>query len=240
MDLKRRLTKEERDELESLMDVRDPTFAGPMQGSVTRVHGFLTSVVSGPIIVPSEWIPVIFWDEGDHGWESMKQAQRAMNLVMRFYNEIASDLGPGARRYSILIDRCGDRLDTLDLAIDWCRGYMLGIAMREDEWKEPMESADLQEAFLPILAGAHPMEFPDIDPVKNPETYQAMLDDLPDCAVKIHEWWRKKFVASLPTKSGTARYGTVRRDAPKVSPNALCPCGSGKKYKRCCSALRAG
>jgi hypothetical protein len=28
----------------------------------------------------------------------------------------------------------------------------------------------------------------------------------------------------------------VRRDAPKVSPNALCPCGSGKKHKRCCLA----
>jgi len=27
---------------------------------------------------------------------------------------------------------------------------------------------------------------------------------------------------------------TVRRDAPKVGRNELCPCGSGKKFKRCC------
>lgn len=26
----------------------------------------------------------------------------------------------------------------------------------------------------------------------------------------------------------------VRREQPKVGPNAACPCGSGKKYKRCC------
>ena len=26
----------------------------------------------------------------------------------------------------------------------------------------------------------------------------------------------------------------VRRDAPKVGRNDLCPCGSGKKYKHCC------
>ena len=26
----------------------------------------------------------------------------------------------------------------------------------------------------------------------------------------------------------------VRREGPKVGPNDLCPCGSGKKYKRCC------
>jgi len=29
---------------------------------------------------------------------------------------------------------------------------------------------------------------------------------------------------------------TVTRDQPKVGPNAPCPCGSGKKYKKCCGA----
>jgi preprotein translocase subunit SecA len=28
--------------------------------------------------------------------------------------------------------------------------------------------------------------------------------------------------------------GTIRRDAPKVGRNDPCPCGSGKKYKKCC------
>jgi SEC-C motif-containing protein len=27
---------------------------------------------------------------------------------------------------------------------------------------------------------------------------------------------------------------TVRREAPKVGRNDPCPCGSGKKYKKCC------
>lgn len=239
MDLKRRLTKKERDELENLMGVRDPYFAGPMQGSITRVHGFLTSIESGPMVVPSEWIPVVFGDDEDHPWETMKQAQRAISLLMRFYNEISSDLRPGGRRYSILIDRIGDHPETLDLADDWCTGYTLGFVLREDEWKEAMEAPELQRAFLPILLTAHPKKAPDIDPIENPETNAAMVDDLPDCAVEIYEWWRKKFVASLPSPSERQAFsGTVRRTVPKVSPNALCPCGSGKKYKRCCSALR--
>ncbi len=29
---------------------------------------------------------------------------------------------------------------------------------------------------------------------------------------------------------------TIRRDAPKVGRNAPCPCGSGKKFKKCCGA----
>ena len=27
---------------------------------------------------------------------------------------------------------------------------------------------------------------------------------------------------------------TVVREQPKIGRNALCPCGSGKKYKKCC------
>lgn len=29
-------------------------------------------------------------------------------------------------------------------------------------------------------------------------------------------------------------FGTVRRKTPKIGPNDPCPCGSGKKYKKCC------
>ena len=31
---------------------------------------------------------------------------------------------------------------------------------------------------------------------------------------------------------------TIRLDRPKVGPNAPCPCGSGKKYKKCCMRKR--
>jgi preprotein translocase subunit SecA len=37
--------------------------------------------------------------------------------------------------------------------------------------------------------------------------------------------------AALGSKSGT-----IERDAPKVGRNDPCPCGSGKKYKKCCGA----
>ncbi|MBD3268369.1 hypothetical protein GF373_17010 [bacterium] len=33
---------------------------------------------------------------------------------------------------------------------------------------------------------------------------------------------------------GTKRKGGAKRSAPKVGPNDPCPCGSGKKYKKCC------
>jgi preprotein translocase subunit SecA len=41
--------------------------------------------------------------------------------------------------------------------------------------------------------------------------------------------------APRPVRSGgdDAAVKTVKRDIPKVGRNDLCPCGSGKKYKKC-------
>ena len=36
------------------------------------------------------------------------------------------------------------------------------------------------------------------------------------------------------TESSTASVTTLRRNLPKVGRNDPCPCGSGKKYKKCC------
>jgi uncharacterized protein len=34
------------------------------------------------------------------------------------------------------------------------------------------------------------------------------------------------------------RASTLRREAPKVGRNDDCPCGSGRKFKKCCGAER--
>ena len=39
-----------------------------------------------------------------------------------------------------------------------------------------------------------------------------------------------------PIQPAEARPVTIRREAPKVGRNDPCPCGSGKKYKKCCGA----
>ncbi|MCA9518011.1 MAG: SEC-C domain-containing protein [Myxococcales bacterium] len=49
---------------------------------------------------------------------------------------------------------------------------------------------------------------------------------------------RSRFVREegLWRYAGGTRGETVRRDAPKVGRNDPCPCGSGKKFKKCCGA----
>jgi preprotein translocase subunit SecA len=68
---------------------------------------------------------------------------------------------------------------------------------------------------------------------------QARADGIPDEVVK------QMPIALTPPDEEEARYVdeepgedyvpfTYRRDDPKVGPNDPCPCGSGKKYKKCC------
>jgi uncharacterized protein YecA (UPF0149 family) len=39
---------------------------------------------------------------------------------------------------------------------------------------------------------------------------------------------------NAPIGSAPERLEPIRRDKPKVGRNDPCPCGSGKKYKKCC------
>jgi len=82
---------------------------------------------------------------------TMDQARDAMSLVMSFCNEVSSDLGQRGRRYSILIDRLGYEPDTIHLADDWCKGYLFGIALRQDDWKEAMDDPELSHSFVRSL-----------------------------------------------------------------------------------------
>ncbi len=95
-DLQARLSGKERDDLERILEARRQGV--PVASSLTTVHGFLTSVVSGPMVLPSEWLAVVC---GDGAWDSMDQARLANTLLLRFHNEIA---GESAVRASHLQD----------------------------------------------------------------------------------------------------------------------------------------
>lgn len=50
--------------------------------------------------------------------------------------------------------------------------------------------------------------------------------------------WMKNHEAELRAENGTApaKVETVVHQGPRIGRNDPCPCGSGKKYKKCCGA----
>jgi uncharacterized protein len=81
------------------------------------------------------------------------------------------------------------------------------------------------ESLTPEMAGAGPVEV-------TPEIRRTIVRALPRLVAVIGVFWRE---------GESALFGAAPAPAParaqKVGRNEPCPCGSGKKYKRCCGAL---
>jgi len=64
------------------------------------------------------------------------------------------------------------------------------------------------------------------------EALQQFREDLADTAVHLRDGWApKREAAHQSARSNTG----VRRNPVLPGDNDLCPCGSGKKHKLCCS-----
>lgn len=97
-------------------------------------------------------------------------------------------------------------------------------------WPGYMEPEEVEEIFAmqeeAILA-------------RSKKRHKGLIDDV----VEEMHWWacfsprqesRPKLAEPFRAAAGRQHAGTGVRSAPKVGRNAPCPCGSGKKYKRCC------
>jgi preprotein translocase subunit SecA len=91
------------------------------------------------------------------------------------------------------------------------------------------------EAPMPVVRRQPPRRAPLILNSPSAETQSAFTSNRSAAAVQ-----ENPFAPSRPTQQQPARVGgddaavkTVRREEPKVGRNDPCPCGSGKKYKKC-------
>jgi uncharacterized protein len=118
----------------------------------------------------------------------------------------------------------------------WARGYMRGVHLARDGWSRILQ--DEREnlvRYIPIVAG-------EVDPTwpKEPLTQEqskAMLADILEGAGRAYRYFKQDRVAQA--QAAALRSQPYERADPKIGRNDPCPCGSGKKYKRCCGAPRA-
>jgi len=193
----------------------------------SEVHGFFTAVVSGPMVMPSEWLPVVV-GENRRGWSSLAEMRSALDITMAVFNAVAQELSAAPGGFAVSIERVGEGADK-DFAEHWCRGYLRGMALRPDDWLPLVADPEVRGPLgLIVVTGLHDQGERLVQPLAGAD----MQGALAYAAVQIYEYWRRR-----PSEM-TA--GTGKRVEERVPPNAPCPCGSGKKYKRCCgSPLRA-
>ncbi len=116
---------------------------------------------------------------------------------------------------------------------EWASGFWRGMQLDFASWRELIDDPDHGGAVLPVMALAHEH---DPDPSMRPEPISderrvAMVTYM---AAGLHEAWRY-FADDRRELASQLQHGprTIVREEPKVGRNEPCPCGSGRKYKRC-------
>ena len=99
--------------------------------------------------------------------------------------------------------------------------------LREEDWLDAMDAdeelSDLVCDIMTLELGRHPERTSE---VLNRRTREERVDELPWLVEGVlYRWLERKFSVK-----------TVVRDSEKIGRNDPCPCGSGKKFKKCCGA----
>ena len=203
---------------------------------IAALDGYLTAVVIGPrLIMPSEWLRWI-WDrdEGEEkaAFDSAEQASRIMSIVMHHYNSIAQTFAATPASFEPLYWS-----DIVSGAEQWCTGFMLGYQLESRAWSL---LCILQPAwFTPFLRLG--TEEGSAITVKTDDAERWRAEIVP-CLLNIYGYWKRDRGSGLSAPSGSMMnypmandVTTVIHAGPKIGRNESCPCGSGKKFKKCCN-----
>ncbi len=200
------------------------------------LDGYLTAIVIGPSTLPtSRWYAGIWGSGKDDSpvFESTEQAIRIMNLIMRHYNSIVGSFQYDPDTHDPLFDYLqieGDDREYVDAEM-WAYGFMEGIALCQRDWQALLDDPKGKAWVNPIrLLGSDDLSDEELSLVETPEQREELALQIQESLGDIYRFWlpHRKAIHELMLAS------TYQRESPKVGRNDPCPCGSGKKFKKCC------
>jgi uncharacterized protein len=193
---------------------------------MSNIDGFLTAVVVGPEpIEPSEWLPRVGFGLIAGSAIDQRMGLLAKVLVDR-HDEIREqvEIGEAAVR-PMFLPKDQDRA----IAEEWSEGFLEGVRLRPKLWAEMYEGPE-RVLLAPMLLHARNEngEYFALEAAKGaPENVlQIAAEAIPASVVEIYHYWRQRRGLEPEGGLGTFHYPNVGRNEP-------CPCGSGKKFKRC-------
>lgn len=192
---------------------------------VSELDGFFSAIVSGPAVIPpSQWLPVI-WGENEPEWESEKDFETVFNLMMRHMNTIAATLMEQPQHFEPLFLEREVGGKTFPVVDEWCEGYSRGVELSLEQWN--VEGQNMKILLAPILAFTEATNWAAHEFETKEETENIRKAITPNVR-EIHAYWLARRNEASPVSQ------PFRHETPRVGRNDPCPCGSGKKYKKCC------
>lgn len=206
-----------------------------------QLAGFLFGLANGPeLIQPSEWIPMVFNNQ-EAQYETGDEAECITQAMMALYNDCvrtrsggAGALPPGCEIRSTLMEN----LKTTAPLSQWAQGFGVAYDYLSEVWEAYIPD-ELDEELGALLMTLTFFSSPTLAEVYHKETKrnrsfeqfaQSILEVFYDAMGAFAHLGRSIYQARLD--AGEFNREFVR--ASKIGRNDPCPCGSGKKYKKCC------
>ncbi len=198
---------------------------------IEQLDGFFAALIAGPeLVMPREYYPEVFGGEMTDACEfdSIGEANEVLGLLARHWNTIAGTLYKG----EVYLPRLMEDEDGVARGNDWADGFMRGMGMRHNGWGQLINDDDHGNCILPVLTLYHEH---DKDPKMRPkpigpEQREKIIVHMAAGIVLAYQY----FQSHDQTHADATFSREPRCAGPKIGRNDPCPCGSGRKYKKCC------
>ncbi|MDR2067385.1 MAG: UPF0149 family protein [Holosporaceae bacterium] len=212
------------EEIAKLSDILD-SFPNENSMTLEMLDGFFTALYCCPRLVPpSRYMHSIYGNESEDEapFEDEKQFYIFFELLMRYWNGVGNRLQSG--KFKPFLE------DIPEAGTGWSVGFLQGVLLAEGDFVSMMRDEDESMAFMSffMLAFGNDKLHEDLPPLLKEEVTPEMRKDLLE-GLSVSAM----FLYSRFNDSGRV---DVPRPAcgDKIGRNDPCPCGSGKKYKKCC------
>lgn len=197
--------------------------------SLPALDGYLTAIAIGPeLVLPSEWMSGLWGGDGPI-FADGAQAQTILSAIMARYNQILQQLDGSRRDFRPLYaPQAPAEPPPMALVAQWANGFWKGMLLRSGDWRPLVVEEGARNLLAPIVcfvedaAGRRLLK----DTVgEDDDLLKKARDLIPTVVLGMHDYWRQR---AAPSRAP--------RPARRPGRNEPCPCGSGRKYKRCCGA----
>jgi uncharacterized protein len=228
------LTDAEIDALNALLEMRAVPFKGM---SLEMLDGFLAALIVGPEPVPADvWMPMV-WGAHPPRWESPAESDRVRDQLMALWVDVVRRVAVDPAEADALdqpliaMPESEEALAPEDKpGIEWAVGFLDGVELRASAWQALIGSEQwIDESLWCIQAIAEgewpvPEGTPSTGPISSDERLE-LIAGIPQMLFDLNTLRFDKLVSHIP----------IRKQA-EPGRNDPCPCGSGRKYKKCCGA----
>jgi uncharacterized protein len=223
-------------EMETLGEILDQ-LADDGAMDLEELDGFFAALHCCPeLVLPSEFLGEVFGDGLENGdvFPNIKVVNLAFSLLMNHWNAVGQAFASEDFFLPLMLE--DDESKTY--GNNWAIGFLRGVELRKEAWKEVLEDENKMGWFVPIFALAYENDpDPKMRPYKKPMTDAQREKLLAGLSVMVTEMYRY-FAPHRRRQAQNRNQPRVRRENRKIGRNDPCYCGSGKKYKKCCGATK--